>query len=130
MKIYQGDALTFNMEKCIPENLKKDWDSDECPDIHIIGNLPFNISLPLLFKLLRRMSMKSNIFTFGRVPLTLTFQKEVGERIVCPESLSQRSRISIMSQYLCDVKYKFTIPGFRNKLLSYYVKRLFQVLSF
>ncbi len=112
MKIYHGDVLTFNMEKCVPGSYRKNWDDLDEPNIHIIGNLPFNISLPLLFKLMRQISFKSDIFTFGRVPLTLTFQKEVGERIICPVSLEQRSRISIMCQYLCQVQYKFTIPGF------------------
>jgi dimethyladenosine transferase 1 len=129
MKIYHGDVLKFNMEKCVPEDFKKAWDLDDLPSVHIIGNLPFNISLPLIFKLLRQMSMKSNIFTYGRVPLTLTFQKEVGERLVSPESTCQRSRISIMAQYLCSVKYSFTIPG-KFPALPQKVTNNFPSLSF
>ena len=36
--------------------------------------------------------------------MTLTFQKEVGERMVADVSeKKKRSRLSIMTQYLCDV---------------------------
>lgn len=43
--------------------------------------------------------------------MTLTFQKEVAERIVAPISDKQRCRLSVMCQMWCDVKHKFTIPG-------------------
>ena len=36
----------------------------------------------------------------------LTFQKEVGERMAAGVSELQRSRLSIMTQYLCDVSSK------------------------
>ena len=43
--------------------------------------------------------------------MTLTFQKEVVERMVAPPGNEQRSRLSIMTQYLCDVRDEFIIPG-------------------
>ena len=54
---------------------------------------------------------RSNAWSYGRVPLTLTFQKEVAERIVAPIGDKQRCRLSVMCQHLCHVQYKFTIPG-------------------
>ena len=43
--------------------------------------------------------------------LTLTFQKEVAERIVAPVASDERCRLSVMCQHLCDVELKFVIPG-------------------
>ncbi|CAH1989583.1 unnamed protein product [Acanthoscelides obtectus] len=43
--------------------------------------------------------------------MTLTFQKEVGERMVATDSHPQRCRLSLMCQLWCKVDYKFTIPG-------------------
>ena len=51
----------------------------ESPPFFIVGNLPFNVSLPLLFQWLGQISRKDGPFELGRIPLVLTFQKEVGE---------------------------------------------------
>ena len=45
--------------------------------IHIVGNLPFNIATPLLIGWLRDCQNRTGIFQFGRVCMTLMFQKEV-----------------------------------------------------
>lgn len=55
--------------------------------------------------------MCSFFFSLGRMKLTLTFQKEVGERMKADVLDGQRSRLSIMCQYLCDVQLKHIIPG-------------------
>ena len=54
---------------------------------------------------------RQNAWVYGRVPMTLTFQKEVGERMVARIGEKDRCRLSVMTQYLCNVTYKFTIPG-------------------
>lgn len=43
--------------------------------------------------------------------MTLTFQKEVAERMIAPVMTAQRCRLSVMCQNWCAVDYKFTIPG-------------------
>jgi len=111
VKVFWGDVLSFNLSKVFPEETSTPWGDDKLPDLHIIGNLPFSVSTPLVVRWLRDISMKTNAWAFGRVPLTLTFQKEVGDRIVSDALDSQRSRLSIMSQYLCHCENKFTIPG-------------------
>ncbi|KAB7500295.1 Dimethyladenosine transferase 1, mitochondrial [Armadillidium nasatum] len=110
LSIHIGDVLKFDMKPLIPEELKREWEGDT-PMIRIIGNLPFSISTPLIFKWLEQISKRSDIWCFGRVPLTLTFQEEVAQRMVAHPCHFQRSRLSIMCQNWCEVDHKFVIPG-------------------
>ncbi|XP_040407290.1 dimethyladenosine transferase 1, mitochondrial isoform X2 [Cygnus olor] len=110
VRIVHGDILTFKMEKAFPKHLKNNWE-DEPPNIHIIGNLPFSVSTPLIIKWLENVSKKNGPFIYGRTQMTLTFQKEVAERLTANTGGKQRSRLSIMSQHLCTVENRFVIPG-------------------
>ncbi|XP_030641973.1 dimethyladenosine transferase 1, mitochondrial [Chanos chanos] len=110
VRIVHGDILTYRMDRGFPPHIAKRWE-DEPPDLHIIGNLPFNVSTPLIIKWLEDISNRTGPFVFGRTRLTLTFQKEVAERLTASTGSRQRSRLSIMAQYLCNVKSCFTIPG-------------------
>ncbi|NWU33383.1 TFB1M transferase, partial [Hylia prasina] len=108
--IVHGDILTYKMEKAFPQHLKKNWE-DEPPNIHIIGNLPFSVSTPLIIKWLENVSKRDGPFIYGRTQMTLTFQKEVGERLTANPGSNQRSRLSVMAQHLCTVENCFVIPG-------------------
>jgi dimethyladenosine transferase 1 len=110
LDFHMGDVLSFNMEKLFEDSYRKDW-LDTPPDIRVIGNLPFNVSTPLIIRWLAAMSDKSSIFSFGRVPLVLTFQHEVALRMVTPHANPNRSRLSVMCQNWASVKYLFKIPG-------------------
>ena len=57
MEIIIGDVMNFNMEHIIDQNFKKIWD-DISPNVHIIGNLPFNIATPLIVKWLKNISQR------------------------------------------------------------------------
>ncbi|CAL8271872.1 unnamed protein product [Merluccius merluccius] len=110
LRIVHGDILTYRMDRGFPAVISKSWEEDP-PNLHIIGNLPFNVSTPLIIKWLEYMANRTGPFTFGRTRLTLTFQKEVAERLTASAASRQRSRLSVMAQYLCTVHSCFTIPG-------------------
>ncbi|XP_044023954.1 dimethyladenosine transferase 1, mitochondrial isoform X2 [Siniperca chuatsi] len=110
LRIVHGDILTYRMDRGFPVNISKPWEEDP-PKLHIIGNLPFNVSTHLIIKWLEDIANRTGPFVYGRTRLTLTFQKEVAERLTASTSSKQRSRLSIMAQYLCTVRNCFTIPG-------------------
>ncbi|GFX21204.1 dimethyladenosine transferase 1, mitochondrial [Trichonephila clavipes] len=110
MKIILADIMDLNLENILPSNLNSGWTLYP-PPLYIIGNLPFNISTPLIIKWLKHCSTHTGPFIHGRTQLALTFQKEVGDRMVANAGSDARCRLSIICQYLCHVNYLFTIPG-------------------
>lgn len=50
MSIVWGDVLSHNLAKSFPNEAGRSWD-DHPPNVHILGNLPFNISTPLIIRL-------------------------------------------------------------------------------
>jgi 16S rRNA (adenine1518-N6/adenine1519-N6)-dimethyltransferase len=70
----------------------------------IVGNLPYNISTPLMFHLLK---------STGRIiDMHFMVQKEVAQRIVAPVNSDHYGRLSIMMQYQCECQYLFDVaPG-------------------
>ncbi|KAJ7342128.1 hypothetical protein JRQ81_009077 [Phrynocephalus forsythii] len=117
VRIALGDILRYKLDEAFPNHLVKNWEDDP-PDIHIIGNLPFSVSTPLIIKWLENVSNRDGPFRYGRTQMILTFQKEIGEtilfllqRLTAGTGHKQRSRLSILSQYLCKVQSCFEIPG-------------------
>lgn len=88
-EIVSGDALEQDFEALAPAPRR------------IMSNLPYNIATPLLIGWLK------NIQAF--TGLTLMFQKEVADRIVAKPRTKAYGRLSIMSQWLCDVRVEFNI---------------------
>lgn len=55
MSVVWGDVLSHNLANSFPEEARREW-SDQPPNIHIIGNLPFNVATPLIIRWLKAMS--------------------------------------------------------------------------
>ncbi|XP_019742804.1 dimethyladenosine transferase 1, mitochondrial isoform X1 [Hippocampus comes] len=110
LRIVHGDILTYRMDRGFPGSICQPWEEDP-PNLHIIGNLPFSVSTPLIISWLENIANRTGPFAYGRTQLTLTFQKEVAQRLTASTKSKQRSRLSIMAQYLCTVHHCFTIPG-------------------
>ncbi|MCP4188135.1 MAG: 16S rRNA (adenine(1518)-N(6)/adenine(1519)-N(6))-dimethyltransferase RsmA [Gammaproteobacteria bacterium] len=70
----------------------------------IVGNLPYNISTPLMFHLLESIALIKDMH--------FMVQKEVAQRIVAPVGDKHYGRLSIMMQYRCACQYLFDVrPG-------------------
>ena len=74
------------------------------PPYRIVGNLPYNISTPLMFHLLEQSaSIKDMHFMV---------QKEVAQRIIARTGDKHYGRLSIMMEYYCSSDYLFDVaPG-------------------
>ncbi|XP_052871831.1 dimethyladenosine transferase 1, mitochondrial [Anopheles cruzii] len=111
MDIVQGDILKYQAESAFPDCEPHDWLDAVPAPVHLIGNLPFAISTRLLINWLRDMSLRTGAWRYGRASLTLTFQKEVAERIVAPIVSEQRCRLSVMNQIWSKPELRFIISG-------------------
>ncbi|MBE6453526.1 MAG: 16S rRNA (adenine(1518)-N(6)/adenine(1519)-N(6))-dimethyltransferase RsmA [Alphaproteobacteria bacterium] len=81
--------------------LKFDFSFYETMPKHIVSNLPYNISVPLLTKWLKDI----NCYT----SLTLMFQKEVADRIMAPIQTKDYGRLSVLAQLQCNIIRLFDI---------------------
>ena len=70
--------------------------------IRLVGNLPYNISTPLLFHLLKYQSSIEDMH--------FMLQKEVAERLAAAPGNKNYGRLSIMIQYCCEVNLLFEVP--------------------
>jgi 16S rRNA (adenine1518-N6/adenine1519-N6)-dimethyltransferase len=92
LTIIAGDALEADYEALANGRPAK-----------IVANLPYNIATPLLVGWL------SGRWPPFYVSLTLMFQKEVAERIVAKPGGKEFGRLSVLSQYRCEVKKLFDV---------------------
>ncbi len=91
LRIVQGDALETDFTTLANDG-----------PLRLVGNLPYNISTPLLFHL-----------TEASVPvadLHLLLQREVVERMAAPPGDGTYGRLSVMVQYRCRVEPQFHVP--------------------
>ena len=87
--IHSGDALNFDFGAL-------------GPDLRVVGNLPYNISTPLLFHLAS--------FAPQLRDLHFMLQQEVVERMVAAPGGRDYGRLSVMLQYRFDLEALFTVP--------------------
>ena len=94
LNVHSADAMKFDFSQL----------SSAAHDLRIIGNLPYNISTPLLFHLT---SFLPNI-----KDMHFMLQKEVVDRIVAKPNTKAYGRLGIMLQYYCTVEKLFIVkPG-------------------
>jgi 16S rRNA (adenine1518-N6/adenine1519-N6)-dimethyltransferase len=88
--VHNADALSFDF--CA---------LGESEQLRVIGNLPYNISTPLLFHLLDQHHCIRDMH--------FMLQKEVVDRMAASPGTGQYGRLSVMLQYRCRVTPLFTI---------------------
>ena len=72
-------------------------------DLRVIGNLPYNISSPLLFHLAQ--------YEPYLMDLTVMLQKEVVDRMTALPATAEYGRLSVMLQSRFQVRRLFTVPA-------------------
>jgi 16S rRNA (adenine1518-N6/adenine1519-N6)-dimethyltransferase len=91
-QLFQADALQFDFAQLV---------RNETP-IRIVGNLPYNISTPLIFHLLSYSTQVRDMH--------FMLQKEVVKRMAAHAGDSAYGRLGIMVQYYCEVENLFEVP--------------------
>lgn len=89
LRVLAADALEVDARALVP------------PPRKVVANLPYNISIPLLLNWLRRIG--------DFVGFTLMFQKEVADRLTARSGDSAYGRLSVITQWLCDVQREFNV---------------------
>lgn len=92
LQIHSADALTFDFAALASDQQK----------LRIIGNLPYNISTPLMFHLLETANLVQDMH--------FMLQKEVVDRICAEPGSKQYGRLSVMMQYFCATEWLFDVP--------------------
>lgn len=93
LTLIEGDALKTNFAELARQfNAERVW---------VVANLPYNIATPLLLNWLR------GIGQYGG--LVLMFQKEVAARLAAEPGTSAYGRLSIITQWLCEVSCLFDV---------------------
>ncbi len=93
LTIHQGDALNFDFASLADLTDGK---------LHVVGNLPYNISTPLLFHLAG--------FAHCIHDMHFMLQKEVVERMVAEPGTSDFGRLSVMLQYRFFMDWLLDVP--------------------
>jgi 16S rRNA (adenine1518-N6/adenine1519-N6)-dimethyltransferase len=96
-RVIEGDFLDVRPEELFEGDTGAPW--------RVIGNLPYNVSSPILFRLLELAQAT------GRLrDATLMLQREVAERVASPPGTKQYGALSIMVQLDADVEALLTLP--------------------
>jgi len=90
LAIHEGDVLEFDFAE-LGDNLR------------VVGNLPYNISTPLLFRFAA--------FADRIRDVHVMLQREVVERMVAAPGDSEFSRLSVMLQYRFDMEKLLDVPA-------------------
>jgi 16S rRNA (adenine1518-N6/adenine1519-N6)-dimethyltransferase len=93
VRVYQSDILKFDL------NILSDKDRT----LRIVGNLPYNISTPVIFHLLKNHELIDD--------MTFMLQLEVIQRMASSVGQRNYGRLSLMTQYYCQVEHLFNVPS-------------------
>jgi len=93
LRTHNADALKFDFCSLLAEGGEK---------LRVAGNLPYNISTPLIFHLLEQSHCIRDMH--------FMLQKEVVNRLAANPGGGDYGRLSVMVQYRCQVEKLFTVP--------------------
>ena len=90
--VHSADALTFDFGSL----------TREAEPLRIVGNLPYNISTPLIFRLLDHAELVADMH--------FMLQLEVVKRLAASPGSKDWGRLSVMAQFQCQVEHLFDVP--------------------
>jgi 16S rRNA (adenine1518-N6/adenine1519-N6)-dimethyltransferase len=91
-KLHSADALKFEYASLVTGG----------EQLRVVGNLPYNISTPLIFNLLENSAIIQDMH--------FMLQLEVVERLAASPGSKAWGRLGIMAQYQCQVEHLFDVP--------------------
>jgi len=91
LTVHEADALKFDFRQLLNDK-----------PLRIVGNLPYNISTPLLFHLL---SYQQKI-----QDMHFMLQLEVVDRLAAMPGSKTYGRLSVITQYYCNITKLFNVP--------------------
>ena len=96
VRVVQSDFLDVDVERLL---------QPEARPVRVIGNLPYNVSSPILFKLLHG-AAEGRLFSDA----TLMLQKEVADRLLAAPGSRDYGSLAIQVALLADVERLLTLP--------------------
>lgn len=90
LRVHEADAMKFDFSSLA-----------QTGSIRVVGNLPYNISTPLIFHLLSQAEIIDDMH--------FMLQKEVVDRLAARPGDNLYGRLSVMAQYYCQVDSLFIV---------------------
>lgn len=100
--VNETDVLKFDFSAFQLQHSEQLGSDDK--KLRIVGNLPYNISTPVLFHLLNYRHLIQDMH--------FMLQKEVVDRIVATPGVKNYGRLSVMLQTFCDTQSLFEVPPY------------------
>lgn len=99
-RLHNADALDFDFATLLTRTATQPALPDQ--RLRVVGNLPYNISTPLIFRLLQHCEIIRDMH--------FMLQLEVVERLAASPGSKDWGRLGIMAQYRCRVEHLFDVP--------------------
>ncbi len=91
LRVHTGDALRFDFRQLVSPGER----------LRVVGNLPYNISTPLLFHLLEQAPIIADMH--------FLLQREVVERLIAPPGGGNYGRLTVMVGLACESEKLFDV---------------------
>ncbi len=91
--------------------LKFNFETIEAAKFKVVGNLPYNITTPILFYLCGELDVTHHPLRSRLRNLTLMVQKEVGQRVTASPGEKGYNALSVAIQNWFTAEYLFTVPA-------------------
>ncbi|MFY1028122.1 16S rRNA (adenine(1518)-N(6)/adenine(1519)-N(6))-dimethyltransferase [Actinobacillus seminis] len=98
LNVIETDAMQFNFEQLYLDEKP----AEKNQKLRVFGNLPYNISTPLMFHLFK--------FHYLIQDMHFMLQKEVVKRLCAAPNSKAYGRLTIMTQYFCQVMPVLEVP--------------------